>query len=418
VNAPACDEQPNQNFRSISEGLNYLNSGWVGTILHQHDLNKNTTTLKGIVRFSQTISSNHQVHIVVDRDSNQIRSVQCDCIASEGKCCSHSAGLAFKVNEAYKKGYLGIACTDQACMWNRSTLKNVLPDTIENMQGSKQKSTTNNVLAFDTDDDMRIHLTTPHMKKLAAIPGTILNHMLIAKPPKLPATTNNPVATHGHHSEELNCIPCRETYKKYVQVTAVTASTLAANTTNQNSALWTSQRKVRITSSSASSVPKRPDTDPSKWIKNHMHPTFSGNAATRHGHFCEQTARTHFEKETGNHVIMTGLVVKPEESWLGASLDGIVDDDTILEIKCPTAKKLSKFGGTVRGLIESGSYDVKISKEDNTYCLKETTASSGYYYQVQVAMFCSGRRKCKFMVFASNLDNFQLLQIYCIGQCR
>ncbi|KAJ8019343.1 hypothetical protein HOLleu_42104 [Holothuria leucospilota] len=111
----------------------------------------------------------------------------------------------------------------------------------------------------------------------------------------------------------------------------------------------------------------------------------------------ESAAREAFEKEFGTRVETTGLVVLPESSWLGASLDGIVDDQTILEIKCPTEKKLERFGGTVQGLVESGTYDVRC--HDGKAFLRSSTASSSYCTQVQVAMYCSQREKCKFMVW-------------------
>ncbi len=132
VAAPACDNQPNMNFRSILEGMNYLNSGWVG-VVEQCNNDDGAVSLRGSVRFSQTIRSNHSVEVTVSRNESKITTVKCNCIAGEGKCCSHSAGLAFKINEACKKGYIGIACTDEACQWNRSTQRNVVPDTIENI---------------------------------------------------------------------------------------------------------------------------------------------------------------------------------------------------------------------------------------------------------------------------------------------
>ena len=102
------------------------------------------------------------------------------------------------------------------------------------------------------------------------------------------------------------------------------------------------------------------DTDCSKWVKNHLNPPFRGNAATRHGQQHEGVASHEFEQATGKKVSVTGLVVRPEESWLGASLDGIVDTETILEIKCPTERKLAKYSGSVHGLIESGTYDGRL----------------------------------------------------------
>ena len=354
--------------------------------------------LRGEVRFSQTISNYHKVEVSVNKQQSKIITVNCDCIASEGKCCSHTAGLAFKINEAYKKGYIGIECTDEACVWNRSTQENVVPDTVENICNSTTRSTANSVLAFDTDYSLREHLNSAHMFPLCETQGTILNHMLTAKPPKeTPAPSPSP--THDLHDGSLDCALCKDIYEQHVQLTDTSAKLLATQTTNQNSALWTTQRKLRITSSSAATVPKKTDTDCAKWINGHIHPRFTGNAATRHGTQSETLARETFEKETGKQVKTTGLVVRPESSWLGASLDGIVDEDTILEIKCPTDRKLERFGGTVHGLVESGKYDVRC--ENGKTFLRQSTAASGYYTQVQIAMYCSKRTKCKFLVWCN-----------------
>ena len=117
---------------------------------------------------------------------------------------------------------------------------------------------------------------------------------------------------------------------------------------------------------------------------------FSGNEATRYGQQAEPLARQCFEQTTGFTVETTGLVVHDQENWLGASLDGIITDtdrDTILEIKCPTAKKLEAHGGSLLKMIDSNKYDVRLS--DGKYILRETASGLGYYYQVQVAMRCA-----------------------------
>ncbi|XP_030840542.1 uncharacterized protein LOC105446123 [Strongylocentrotus purpuratus] len=208
------------------------------------------------------------------------------------------------------------------------------------------------------------------------------------------------VVDHGNHAIPLECAPCRKLFEGYVQLTETQAKSLAEKTVNQKSALWTSQRKLRITSSSAASVPKRQETDPSKWIKNHLDPTFRGNAATIHGQQHEDIARKQFEEETGCHVDQVGLLVRPEDSWLGASLDGRIDEHSILEIKCPTMQRLSKYK-SLSGLFASGTYDIRRRENGENY-LRQTAAASGYYMQVQVAMYCAKATMCKFMVWTEN----------------
>jgi putative phage-type endonuclease len=49
----------------------------------------------------------------------------------------------------------------------------------------------------------------------------------------------------------------------------------------------------------------------------------------------EARARTAYEVATGNLVQTTGFWVHHEHDWLGASPDGLIDADGMLELKCP-----------------------------------------------------------------------------------
>ena len=49
----------------------------------------------------------------------------------------------------------------------------------------------------------------------------------------------------------------------------------------------------------------------------------------------EPIARAAYEAHTGNFVTQTGFWLHPEIKWFGASPDGLVGDDGLIEIKCP-----------------------------------------------------------------------------------
>lgn len=66
-------------------------------------------------------------------------------------------------------------------------------------------------------------------------------------------------------------------------------------------------------------------------------PSFT-NAAMQWGTDCEPLARAAYEAETGRIVVETGMVEHPTIQMTGASPDGLVDDDGLLEIKCPETK--------------------------------------------------------------------------------
>jgi len=59
------------------------------------------------------------------------------------------------------------------------------------------------------------------------------------------------------------------------------------------------------------------------------------SAAMQWGNEQEDAARAAYELRTGNDVITTGFAVHPEIQGAGASADALVNDDGLLEIKCP-----------------------------------------------------------------------------------
>ena len=178
--------------------------------------NKDILSLKGKVRFSQRITNFHSVEVTVNKNNRQIISVNCDCTASEGKTCSHSAALLFKIVKANKCEYIGTSCTDKACLWNRSTQENVLPDTASNIRGKKE-TTVSSSTSFDTHQQLLDHLDKSALKELSAIPGTILNQVKTAKPAQ--TVPNKPIPPHhGLHDITIQCSACLATYEKYVKL--------------------------------------------------------------------------------------------------------------------------------------------------------------------------------------------------------
>lgn len=98
---------------------------------------------------------------------------------------------------------------------------------------------------------------------------------------------------------------------------------------------------------------------------------FKGNIATEYGTANEGLARSAYEMETGQNVQGVGFV--PFENWAGASPDGLVGDDGMLEIKCPFGKR-----------------------KDNPPEFSSIDEQPHYYAQMQFQMFCTGRAWCDF----------------------
>lgn len=98
--------------------------------------------------------------------------------------------------------------------------------------------------------------------------------------------------------------------------------------------------------------------------------TFS-NAAMQRGTELEPMARLAYEDKTGNLVIESGFW---KDGWLGASPDGLINDDGLLEIKCPSLATHLEY-------LKSGF-------------------PSTYQPQVQMQLWVTGRKWCDFVSYA------------------
>lgn len=71
-------------------------------------------------------------------------------------------------------------------------------------------------------------------------------------------------------------------------------------------------------------------------------------AAMQWGIDHEDEARDWYQVETGELVDLTGFINHPSVQWLGASPDGLVGDDGLIEIKCPASHTHIKYVKSIR----------------------------------------------------------------------
>jgi len=108
------------------------------------------------------------------------------------------------------------------------------------------------------------------------------------------------------------------------------------------------------------------------------------NAAMQHGTDTEPLARAAYEALQDVLVDEVGFVPHPKIEMAGASPDGLVGDDGLLEIKCPNT---------------ATHIETLISK----------VVPSKYNTQMQFQMACTGRKWCDFVSFDNRLpEMFQL----------
>ena len=112
-------------------------------------------------------------------------------------------------------------------------------------------------------------------------------------------------------------------------------------------------------------------------------PSFT-NAAMQHGTLCEPLARQAYQDRHGVLVTEIAFVEHPEIAMSGASPDGLVGDDGLIEIKCPnTATHLDTLLGE--------------------------PIPAKYVTQMMWQLACTGRQWCDFASFDPRLpENMQL----------
>lgn len=110
------------------------------------------------------------------------------------------------------------------------------------------------------------------------------------------------------------------------------------------------------------------------------------SGAMEHGNETEPQARAFYELESGNEVSECGFIPHPSLEWSGASPDGLIGADGLVEIKCPQpAKHIKNLMG--------GSID------------------KGYALQMQWQMACTGREWCDFVSFNPSFPDHLKLHI-------
>lgn len=162
----------------------------------------------------------------------------------------------------------------------------------------------------------------------------------------------------------------------------------------QRSEAWFDARKGRVTGSAAGAIlgvdPNRTRDDVLRDMVRQHHGLpreFQGNIATQYGVVHEAEALQDFEMVTGAEVIRASFCVHDVQDWLGASPDGFVGDDAVLEIKCPFGLR---------------------DKKDPVF--KTAAEQPHYYAQMQVQMYVTDRTLCHFWQWSQHGNRLETVE--------
>ncbi|KAL4119944.1 hypothetical protein QTP88_012696 [Uroleucon formosanum] len=128
-----------------------------------------------------------------------------------------------------------------------------------------------------------------------------------------------------------------------------------------------------------------------------------GRVSTDYGKATEPQAIAALEKQLKCKVNQCGLIIDEHFSYLAASPDGLINDDFIVENKCPFGIKDTK---TFLEAINSKKLSFCRLSENGKIELK---VDHSYHYQVQGQMQISKRHFCYFVVYSVNWMEKQII---------
>jgi hypothetical protein len=157
--------------------------------------------------------------------------------------------------------------------------------------------------------------------------------------------------------------------------------------------LWKLTRKKLLTASNHGKVCKKlASTKCGGMVTEMLYGDISFLTSIQHGKKYEEPAKECLSKLLNIIIEPAGLFICPKNFCLGASPDGLVGNDTIVEIKCPdSAKYMTPEEGIRQRKIDCW----QITKDGNFVFNRR----HDYYYQVQSQLEYSNRAKCIFAVY-------------------
>lgn len=201
---------------------------------------------------------------------------------------------------------------------------------------------------------------------------------------------NIPAVLHDHNYVNIDYVHelLRSLYLR--DVTPDVIAEVEKITLEQNrSQKWFEIRRHRITASNVNRVCAKIKNDVNKWmlVRNLFNPEPLTGAPLDHGIICESKAIKKFEHEYGVQVMPCGLILDQTYPFIAASPDGLLGNDTVIEVKCPYAKRFE----------EINAQNISFLREVNGKMALNPTHP--YYKQIQVQMWVTNRPYAKLIVY-------------------
>ncbi|ODM91394.1 Chromosome-anchoring protein RacA [Orchesella cincta] len=170
-----------------------------------------------------------------------------------------------------------------------------------------------------------------------------------------------------------------------------------------NCEIWGRERRKRLTASNAKRICSMQDsTDNHAVLRQLLSQTEFSNEATIYGNTNEPVAADKYaeiKSLSKDAVKMCGLFVSLEHGGLAVSPDRLVEEDGLLEVKCPiTASNIS-----IMDWAKERKSQCSLTIKDGTLTMKTEHA---HYYQVAMQIFVTERQWCDYFIWSPTGDYF------------
>ncbi|KYN27414.1 hypothetical protein ALC57_03197 [Trachymyrmex cornetzi] len=160
-----------------------------------------------------------------------------------------------------------------------------------------------------------------------------------------------------------------------------------------DSELWLSLRKIMLTSSNFGVVCRmRPTTSCVTTVKSILFPPSIDTAAMKYGRDMEEMAKQKLSEILKKDIKPCGLFIDSNYPWLGASPDGLLEENGLVEIKC----SLSAENLTAEGAIHTLPRLKSIFNKKDPNVLNQ---NHRFFYQIQGQLNITQRDFCIFAVW-------------------
>ncbi|CAG9135197.1 unnamed protein product [Plutella xylostella] len=164
----------------------------------------------------------------------------------------------------------------------------------------------------------------------------------------------------------------------------------------RESSQWLELRKNLLTASNFGQICKRKvNTSTANLVKNLLYKkNISHITSIAHGVEHEMVALQQLSKQLDVHIEPCGLFIDREHAFIGATPDGLIGDDTIVEVKCPLVAVKTGIDVAVK------EKKIQLFRFNKVTGTTEINKTSNWFYQVQGQLHVTGRQQCIFGIWA------------------